>query len=194
MLFRSLTATTCSGQPFTVTPLNGGSQIVPAGTTYSWGIPTVTGGMTGGAAGSGTSITGTLTNPQSTPQTATYTVTPVSGSCTGQPFTVIVTVNSGSSIQNETRIICSAGTFSVDPSANPLNVLPAGVLYTWTVAANANVSGQSNQPVGQPLISQTLTNLTNTVQTVLYTVTPSLGGSCSGGSFTVTVKIGRAHV
>src|SRR6059036_2376182 len=49
------TAIVCSGSAFTVTPTDGGGNVVPAGTTYSWGIPTVTGGMTGGAAGSGTS-------------------------------------------------------------------------------------------------------------------------------------------
>jgi isopentenyl diphosphate isomerase/L-lactate dehydrogenase-like FMN-dependent dehydrogenase len=49
------------------------SDVVPAGTTYSWSAPVVTGGMTGGVAASGqSSITGTLINPTNTPQTATY--------------------------------------------------------------------------------------------------------------------------
>src|SRR5204862_368412 len=87
------TAMICSAGTFTVTPTNGGGNIVPAGTTYTWGAPTVTGGLTGSVAGSGSSISGTLTNPTNTAQTATYTVTPTSGTCTGSTFTVTVTVN-----------------------------------------------------------------------------------------------------
>ncbi|SHN22507.1 hypothetical protein SAMN05444387_4798, partial [Flavobacterium pectinovorum] len=85
------TASTCTGVAFTVTP----TGTIPAGTTYSWGIPTVTGGITGGTAstGSPTSITGTLLNPSATAQTATYTVTPTSAGCAGATFTVTVTVN-----------------------------------------------------------------------------------------------------
>ncbi len=79
---------------FTVTPTNGINGVVPAGTTYSWPAPVVTGGITGGVASSGSpaSISGTLTNPSSANQTATYTVTPTSGGCTGITFTLIVTV------------------------------------------------------------------------------------------------------
>ena len=40
--------------------------------------------------------------------------------------------------------------------------------YTWTVATNANVTGQSNQAVGQTTISQTLTNLTNNSVILLF--------------------------
>ncbi len=71
----AMTASASSDISFTVTPVNGTNGIVPAGTTYSWPAPVVTGGMTGGAASSGspTSITGTLTNLTTTFQTATYT-------------------------------------------------------------------------------------------------------------------------
>jgi len=71
------------------------------------------------------------------------------------------------------------------------DIVPGGTLYKWTVAANANVTGQSAQNVGQSSIGQTLTNLTNTVQTVVYTVTPTSGasGNCVGSTFTVTVTV-----
>jgi large repetitive protein len=74
-----MTGLTCSGTGFTVTPIDATNGLVPTGTTYSWGLPVVTGGMTGGATGSGAaSITGTLINPTTSAQTATYTVTPIS--------------------------------------------------------------------------------------------------------------------
>ena len=40
--------TLCSGDQFSITPTNGNPSgtMVPPGTTYSWAIPTVTGGMT----------------------------------------------------------------------------------------------------------------------------------------------------
>ncbi|WP_186300057.1 PKD-like domain-containing protein, partial [Algoriphagus algorifonticola] len=75
----NMTATVCSGDSFSLTPANGTNGVVPAGTTYSWSAPSVTGGITGGAAGSGAnSISGTLNNPTNSTQTATYTVTPTS--------------------------------------------------------------------------------------------------------------------
>ncbi len=87
----------CTGLPFSITPTNGEPTVttyVPSGTTYSWSAPTVTGGMAGGASGTNElSISGLLVNNTNNPQTATYTVTPWLGSCSGDPFTVIVTVN-----------------------------------------------------------------------------------------------------
>src|ERR1035437_2504199 len=91
----AMTSTVCSGTGFTVTPVDGTNGVVPAGTTYTWATPVVTGGVTGGSAQATgqSSISQTLTNPTNTAQTATYTVTPTSGSCTGATFTVTVTVN-----------------------------------------------------------------------------------------------------
>ncbi|MGM8361717.1 PKD-like domain-containing protein, partial [Flavobacterium sp. ARAG 55.4] len=87
------TASICCGSTFTVTPVNGGSEVVPSGTTYSWTTPSVT-GITGTMAGTNaTNISGTLTNSTNAPVNVVYTVTPKSGTCTGTPFTVTVTVN-----------------------------------------------------------------------------------------------------
>lgn len=82
----AMTTTICNGVGFTV--ING---MVPAGTTYSWAAPVVTGGLTGGAAGiNAANISGTLTNPTNAAQTATYTILE---SFSGSAFTVTVTVN-----------------------------------------------------------------------------------------------------
>ncbi|WP_139217455.1 hypothetical protein, partial [Algoriphagus ornithinivorans] len=37
----NMTATTCSGSAFSLTPANGTNGVVPAGTTYSWSAPAV---------------------------------------------------------------------------------------------------------------------------------------------------------
>ena len=91
----AMTTTICGGTGFTATPVTVTNGIVPSGTTYSWSVPVVTGGLTGGATGSGaSSISGTLLNPTGVVQTATYTITPTSTTgCVGSTFTVTVTVN-----------------------------------------------------------------------------------------------------
>jgi gliding motility-associated-like protein len=84
------TTSILTGSAFTVTPIG-----VPVGTTYTWLTPTYTNGVYGGSAQpSGQSnISGTLFIPSGT-GTAVYTVTPVTGACAGNTFTVTVTVTS----------------------------------------------------------------------------------------------------
>ena len=185
-----MTSTTCSGVGFTVTPANVTNGNVPTGTTYTWVVPTVTGGLTGGAAGTNASnISGTLTNPTNSVQTATYTVTPLSGSCTGVTFTVTVTVNPKPGIANKTAAICSGGTFTVTP-VNGTDIVPLGTTYSWSVpAVTGGLTGGAAE-TNAANINGTLTNPTNTVQTATYTVTP-LSGSCPGATFSVTVTVNR---
>ena len=139
-------ATICSNGTFTVTPSNGINGIVPAGTTYSWGLPVVTGGITGGATGAGAaSISGTLTNPTTLVQTATYSVTPLTGSCAGVPFNVIVTVNplpATSAIAGD-PVICESATNKVWQVTNT-----PGSTYAWTVPASLN----KTSPIGMYFI------------------------------------------
>jgi len=93
VIANKVAANTCSGETFTVIPVDGaGTDVIPAGTTYSWSAPVVA-GITGTASGSGAAnISGTLTNTTAAPIDVVYTVTPTSGSCTGATFTVTVKV------------------------------------------------------------------------------------------------------
>ena len=89
----AMTAAICTGDAFSVTPVNTTNGIVPAGITYAWSAPVVA-GITGTAAGSGaTSISGTLSNSTLAPINVVYSVTPTAGSCVGSSFNVTVTVN-----------------------------------------------------------------------------------------------------
>jgi gliding motility-associated-like protein len=87
----------CSSNTFVVTPANSGSNIIPSGTTYTWSNPTInpSGTITGASAQSApqSNISQTLINTSVNPSVVTYTVTPTSGTCVGNPFTVSVTVN-----------------------------------------------------------------------------------------------------
>jgi len=87
----------CSGASFNLAPTNSGGDLVPAGTLYTWTNPivnpagSVTGGL--GQAVPQPFISQILTNNTNSPATVTYTLTPISGSCIGAPFTLTVTVN-----------------------------------------------------------------------------------------------------
>lgn len=65
------------------------SSNVP-GTTFSWKV--VESGVIGASAGSGASINQTLRATTHAVGTATYTVTPSINGCTGNPLTLVVTV------------------------------------------------------------------------------------------------------
>ena len=189
----AMSNTTCSGVFFNVTPVNGTNGIVPGGTTYSWSVPTVTGGLTGGASGSSaTTITGTLVNPTNSQQTATYTITPTSGTCVGSTFTVTVTVNPSAVIGAMTNTTCSGLFFSVTPVNGTNGIVPTGTTYTWNAPGGNGTLTGGNAGSGST-ITGTLTNTTNIQQNAFYSVTPT-SGSCVGTTFAITVTINPSAV
>jgi hypothetical protein len=154
-------ATTPNFEP--VTPICSGGSFTP---------PTSTNG-----------ITGTWTPALNNTQTTTYTFTPTPGLC-ANPTTMEVKVNPSPSISPISTTICSGTAFSVTPVNG---TVPSGTTYTWSVATNTNVTGQSAQASAQSSISQTLTNSSSSNQNVVYTVTAT-SGSCTS-TFTVTVTV-----
>ena len=185
----TMTTTICSGASFIVTPTNTLNGIVPAGTLYSWSIPSVTGALTGGTiAANASAISGTLYNPTNTTQTATYIVAPVSGICNGAIFTVTITVNPLATINAMTAAVCSGASFALTPINSTNGIVPAGTLYNWAAPSVTGGliggAGASNAA----FISGTLINTTNTTQTATYLITPQ-SGTCSGSAFTVTVTV-----
>jgi hypothetical protein len=188
-LISNKTTTVCSTTAFTQAPPNGGGDIVPSGTTYTWAVGSNT-NLTGQSAVSSAQnfISQTLANSTNTAQNLTYTVTPLSGFCPGSTFTVTVTVSPKPTISNKTSTICSATAFTQAPSNGAGDIVPSGTTYTWTVASNPNVLNETANNTAQTSISQTLTNTLNTAETVTYTVTP-LSGSCPGSTFTVAVTL-----
>ncbi|MEZ7497156.1 PKD domain-containing protein [Flavobacterium sp. Arc3] len=194
----NMTAAICSGSAFTVTPTNGAGNIIPAGTIYSWGVPTVTAGITGGVGGtSPTTISGTLTNLTNVVQTATYSVIPSFNGCSGTAFDVVVSVNPKPVIPGQSSTICSGDAFTVIPSngiPTAATIVPLNTTYTWlspTSSPLGAITGGSAQATPQTSISQTVNNSSNAPATLTYTVTPKSGdtGNCPGATFTVTVTV-----
>ena len=188
----NLTTVSCSGAVFTLTPvdgsIDGSNNIIPAGTTYSWNIPT--GGLSSinGIVSNATSISDVLNNPINTALTATYTVIPVAGNCTGANFSVTVSVNPIAVINPMSLISCSGVSFATSPiNLVNNNIVPQGTVYSWTVPTVSNGLTGGLSGTGSYL-SDNLTNTTSRILSAFYTVTP-LSGNCTGSSFTLTANI-----
>lgn len=170
----------CSGQSFTTSLVSS-----PAGATYLWTSPSVT-GITGHSTSGNGNINETLTNTTTNPLTVTYTITPINGLCTGTAVTYSVTVNPYPSINSTAPVtsLCSGTTFSTSLSSS---VTTAGTTYSWTSAAVTGISGHATSGTGN--ISETLTNTTTGPLDITYTITPSFNG-CDGTpvNYTVTVN------
>ncbi|RZL05390.1 MAG: hypothetical protein EOO89_26590, partial [Pedobacter sp.] len=72
---------------------------------------------------------------------------------------------------------------------DPANGNSVPSTFSWIVSSNNNIVGAVNGSGN--LISQTLINTSNTVQTVIYTIIPkaSAGSNCTGLPFTLTVDV-----
>lgn len=88
--------TICSGTSFLFVPEDSNGNIVPPNVTYTWPTPIVN--PAGAVIGEvdqptpTTNISQLLENITNNPATVTYTITPNSGNCIGDPFEVVVTV------------------------------------------------------------------------------------------------------
>ena len=134
-------------------------------------------------------ISQTLSSSNNLVNTASYSVTPSTPTCIGNPFTVNVQVNPVPSVPNLSTTICSGNTFSFTP-ASPTTV-PVGTTYTWTapvVSPFGALGAVGANSTSSASISQTPINTTTTVAQAVYTITPLYSG-CAGTPFTVTVTV-----
>jgi uncharacterized protein (TIGR02145 family) len=165
-----LTSHVCSGE---TTAINLTSNVT--GTAFTWSASGSSANVTGYSAGAGNLINQTLTNSGTVTETVTYSITPTANGCTGVAVNFVVTVFTAPTVifTPPLQTICSGGSSLVQISSNNTNTT-----FTWTaLASSPNVSGYSNGAGN--LISQTVTNLGNTLETVTFVVTPTLVG-CPG--------------
>ncbi|WP_299584638.1 PKD-like domain-containing protein, partial [uncultured Sunxiuqinia sp.] len=176
----------CNSGTFDVSPVDGDDGVVPTGTSYEWSIQSSTGGISGAQAGSGDNITGTLSNTTNIEQFVVYSVYPLFSGCRGDNFELKVTVTPEPAIDDMTASRCSGVPFNVSPANITHGIVPVGTTYEWVVTDDGGVSGA--EAGSGPSISGTLTNNTNTAQTVSYTVTPT-AGTCKGEPFLLDVTV-----
>ena len=181
---------TCSGSSFISSPIN-----VPQNTSYTWkapsnttGIFVVNGNQNINAAGDST-ITGNITyNGVDSGGISTYTITPKSGNCVGNPFNLLVTVRPLPSVSTASQIACSEAPFSSSPTSNLTNI---STLYTWDLPvispANSILGASANNSPASS-INQLLIDTTSVVAQATYTVTPIALG-CTGKPFTFIAVI-----
>lgn len=182
-------ATICSNSTFTVAITDGGANLVPAGTTYSWSAPGV-GGINGLQSGSNASvISGTLSNTTNSPiSNITYVVTPTAGTCNGPTFNVSVTVNPVPIISDLGPTQTGSGSTFNFPITG--SIVPAGTTFTWAIPTQqTGLTGGAASGVPTPTsLTGTLTNPTGNFLDALYTITPTYL-NCTGNSFTYTVRV-----
>ena len=184
-IIQNVTTIVCSGSAFSVTPSNAiAGNSIPVGTNYSWNAPIVTGGMSGGLSGTNqTSISGTLINTSATTQTATYTITPKIGTCSGNTFTLIVTVNPAPSIttQPSPSTVCLSGTPT--PLSVALNSASVTPTYQWYYNTSSSTTGGT---LIAGATSATYNPPTSVAGTVYYYCVISLS---SGGCSSITSNV-----
>lgn len=210
----SATKTICSGTGTGISLMAN----VPA--AYTWTVGTITGGVTGASAGTGSSLDQILTNPATTTGTVEYIVIPVSvtGSCTGLPFTITVTVNKAPEVTLQPldfQDVCEDS--YVDFTATASGVPTPAVQWqlstnggsTWTNLTNSGtaVTGATSNLLAIFATAATNNNLYRAVFTnscgtatstasklsvskgVFINVDPiQSGGNCVGGPITLTAK------
>lgn len=182
----TINSSICSGGMFSVTPADGGGNIIPNGTQYIWSTPTISspGAISGGVDQpvAQSVIGGTLTNSTSAIATATYSVTPISGTCIGSPFDVVVTVNPTPTVNSVSDEVYCAGEAStqIDFAGDV-----SGSTFDWT-CDNTSIGLVSSGT--DKVLSFTTTNSTNSPIVATITVTPKANG-CVGTAKTFTITV-----
>ena len=159
--------------------------------TYQWfenSVPSNTGGTL-------LTETSSTFTPPSTPTGTKYYYCEVSfseGGCTLITSNLAqVDVGQVPNIQDEQFIICSEEPINFDPSSIAGNTVPIGTTYSWVVSSpNLDITGQTAEN-DQVSFVQDLTNETNQIQILTYTVVPTSGdiGNCVGDPFIIVVTV-----
>ena len=158
--------TVCSGTAFNFVPANGGGNLVPAATLYSWAPPTGS-NITGIAAGTAqTAVTGQLTNTTvpPVPAVATYAVTANAGGCTST-FNLNVTVNGALKASLSGSFIKCAGNAVLLPvtitgTGDFVGTLSDGTTFSGTATSSPTIIYVPVAPAATT--NYTITSLTNT--------------------------------
>lgn len=188
--------TICSGTEFNISPTNGGGNIVPTGTTYTWSAPTISpsaGAITGGTAQSvaQSSIKQLLTNTTDQIATATYTVTPKAGLCSGATFQVVITVNPAPKVifsdADNKQALCSGGT---SEEVNLSSLTTGNISFSWTANVPTGITGAITTG-NNTIPPQTLSNSTNAPLDIIYSARANLNNSldCHGSIFDYKITV-----
>ncbi|WP_160169136.1 PKD-like domain-containing protein, partial [Flavobacterium sasangense] len=182
----------CSEEGFTVDPIDGipnTNTIVPLGTTYNWVISNNP-NISGASSGTGSEISQVLTNNSTLIQTIVYTVTPIAGICTGNPFTITIEVYPRPDVTFDlpNQTICN----ETNTSLVTLNsTLPGNITYEWNATIPTGITGALSSGTNTIPV-QTLINTTNAPLTITYAATATFnnnGSSCEGNVYNYSITV-----
>ena len=160
----------CSGSTFAVSPTD-----VPESTFYPWGVPAVISGSISGSNSQASQqyfVGQVLTNNGNTPAVIQYLAVPITSGCSGNPFSVLVTVNPKPVLDNSApKSECNNSLFTFTPTTNV-----AGTSLQWARDLVANITNPASSGTGA--ISETLVNVSNNTELVTYAFTLT-ANSCS---------------
>jgi len=160
----------CSGSTFAVSPTD-----VPESTFYTWGVPAVISGSISGSNSQASQqyfVGQVLTNNGTTPAVIQYLAVPITSGCTGNPFSVLVTVNPKPVLDNSgPKSVCNNSLFTFTPTTNVV-----GASLQWARSLVANITNPAANGTGD--ISETLVNVSNNTELVTYAFTLT-ANSCS---------------
>lgn len=122
---------------------------------------------------------------------AVYTIVPFVGDCMGDTLEVRVRITPGPIGIDSMLIVCSDEALDIDLTDLITNGM-TGVEFSWSAAANANVTGETTTASTSSSITDVLTNTTASQETVVYTVitkAAAVDGDCAGDTLTITVNV-----
>jgi hypothetical protein len=133
------------------------------------------------------------TNTTTSPLDIIYTVIPVSGSlCTGDPFTVTLTINPEPVVGPQTGTSCSDIASGITLDAG--TTVPASTYDITSIIAGGLIASAGSPVIGTNLPANILaddawTNTGNATVSVIYQLIPVSATGCAGDPFTVTLDI-----
>ncbi len=164
----------------------------------SFTITAIVGDSLSGMASTGNGLTAVtyiasdvFTNTSTVLDSVIYTVTPYSGSCIGESFTIVVKIAPEPVAYDPEPMVCSDEALSITLQDLITNGL-SNVAFTWYATATDSVSGETTTSSTASSITDVLTNVTGSDQVVVYTVIPTSAagdGSCVGDTFYITVTV-----
>ncbi|MCE9540485.1 MAG: gliding motility-associated C-terminal domain-containing protein [Bacteroidetes bacterium] len=175
-------ATICSGETISIALTSDNTS------TFTWiavNNPNTTGEST--TTQTGSPLSNTLISSTALVETVVYSVTPTSSpqGCVGASQTVNVSVNPASSITSpNSATICNGGAVSIPLTSTLVSS------YSWVATDNLNTTGESITPQAGSPLSDLIANTSVSVQSVIYTVTPtSTTDGCVGIPQTITITV-----
>ncbi|MGB3948739.1 MAG: PKD-like domain-containing protein [Bacteroidia bacterium] len=174
------TDTICSGTAFSYTPTSNTPN-----TTFNWTRASVIG--ISDTANSGTDNPNEiLTDTTALPVNATYVYSLSANGCSSSsPYNVVVTVNPTpllNTIVNDT--LCNESTIYIPFTSN------TATNYIWFAADNNNTTGESTTNQTTDTILNSITNNTNAIERINYTIIPTATiGGCIGDTTLFFVDI-----